>query len=51
MVCVSPLAIEKGRNGGVLVRQIYKGAEHSLRLLQVKNEKRQSKKLYSAIGN
>jgi hypothetical protein len=33
------------------VRSIYKCAEHSSRVLQVKNDGRKSKKVYSAIGN
>jgi hypothetical protein len=52
MVFVLPLATGKGRHGGIVVNsiaprpmlvrlslQIYKDAEHSLRLLQVKNER------------
>jgi hypothetical protein len=64
MVFFLPLATRKGRNGGIVVNSIapwpmlvrqslqnYKDAEHSLRLLQVINERWQSKKVFSAIGN
>jgi hypothetical protein len=64
MVFVPPLAIWKVRNRVVLLtplrhRQcrkdilcaIYKCAEYSSRLLQVKNNRRLTKKVYSAIGN
>ncbi len=38
-------------NASKTICTIYKGAKHSSQLLQVKNERRQSKKVYSVIDN